>query len=344
MHDEPTRPEDLTERIFQLIPLIRGCRTSSELAARLGRETPTTDFDVVHTFRLRGDNRAQVHYILARLTTYVEDKMSKPADVHACMPAQRLWQIEHLYANHAERHPDLTPLQFRLLRDRFGALGLLPSSDNASIRDLTFDPKARWYIRRNTLLAVLSDGYARNNPALRKLRDSHRLDGTLRSFGTATPMRKVIDVRGELYRKLLLRIWDPAVLGLIVPEAETTEPTPSGLLPSDSTVPDRTGTGRRLPRTPLGTLVANGRIAPGTRVFAQHQAARQEATVDAQGLLWLSDVDSFGSPDEAGMMVTGRKSCTDWTFWHISLSDGSSTTLREFRADPSLVAQPPPRG
>jgi hypothetical protein len=58
--------------------------------------------------------------------------------------------------------------------------------------------------------------------------------------------------------------------------------------------------------------------------------------VDAQGLLWLSDVDSFRSPDEAGMMVTGRKTCTGWTFWHISLTDGTIVTLREFRDNPGL--------
>jgi hypothetical protein len=325
VHDEPTHPKAMNREILRLVPLARGCSTAEELAGRLGRAVPDVDFDVVRTFGLRGDNRAQVRYLLARLTAYVEGEVDRPVEIEKYLSADESWQIEHLFADHPERHPKLDPLQLRLVRNRLGGLGLLPRSVHARIRDLPFAEKVERYSRQNTLLAALAPDNARGNRALDRLRTSHGLERTLRAFRESTTMQKVIDVRSELYRALLRRIWDPAALGLAVHE-----PEPAGVQVRPN--------GQRLPRTRLGALVASGRISPGTRVHATHEDARREAVVDEQGRLWLSDKDSFRSPDEAGMMVTGRKSCSGWTFWHITLRDGSTVTLRRFRDDPGLSA------
>jgi hypothetical protein len=61
--------------------------------------------------------------------------------------------------------------------------------------------------------------------------------------------------------------------------------------------------------------------------------------VDADGLLWLTDTDSFRLPDDAGRMATGLKSCTGWRFWHITLADGTAVPLGQFRDARTLVAR-----
>lgn len=341
VHDEPVHPEAVNEEILRFVPLARACSTAEELAAILGREAPDVDFDVVRTFGLRGDNRGPVRYVLARLTAYVEEQTDRPVEIAEYLSSDR-WQIEHLFADHPDQHPNLDPLRFRLARNRLGGLGLLPRRDSARIRELPFTEKVQRYGRCNTLLAVLSPNGAQVHPELDRLRTSHGLNGTLRAFRESTRMQKVIDVRGELYRELCRRIWDPAALGLVVPEPghAAAEPVAQADPPHEQAPQVHPKPDARPPRTPLAGLVASGRITPGTPVHAMHDDTRREAVVDEQGRLSVSGLGSFRSPDEAGTMVTGRKRCTGWTFWHVTLRDGTAVTLREFRDNPGLRVQP----
>ncbi len=72
IHDESTRPDDLNRAVLDTVPLVRDCNSAEELGAVLGAQLPQLDFDAILGFGLRGDNRAQVRYILARLTAYVQ--------------------------------------------------------------------------------------------------------------------------------------------------------------------------------------------------------------------------------------------------------------------------------
>ncbi|GAA1195361.1 GmrSD restriction endonuclease domain-containing protein [Pseudonocardia alaniniphila] len=338
VHDESTRAEDINREVRELIPLVRGCSTAGHLGTILGAQLPELDFDVMQTFGLRGDNRAQVRYVLARLTAYVENEMGEQDVIEKYLSTDRSWQIEHVFADHPERHPELEPLQFRLLRNRLGGLGLLPASDNASVRDLPFGEKAQWYQRHTALLAVLAPGYDKRHPALHRISKSHGVERTLRAFGASTPMQKVVDVRGQLYQTLAQRIWDPARLGLALPPAEATEETPATTNDSGPSVRSSPRP-RRTRRTELAVLVADGRITPGVRLHGTHRGTRHEARVDAEGQLWLTDTDSFRLPDEAGRIATGLKSCAGWRFWHITLTDGTAVPLGQFRDERTLVAR-----
>jgi hypothetical protein len=53
------------------------CNSAEGLGAVLGAQLPQLDFDAILGFGLRGDNRAQVRYILARLTAYVQQVMDQ---------------------------------------------------------------------------------------------------------------------------------------------------------------------------------------------------------------------------------------------------------------------------
>lgn len=76
VNDDSTRTEDLNRDVYSVIPRVRGSSSPARLAAVLGAEiserVPRLDFDEMTTFGLRGDNRAAVRYVLARLTAYVE--------------------------------------------------------------------------------------------------------------------------------------------------------------------------------------------------------------------------------------------------------------------------------
>jgi hypothetical protein len=341
VHDESTRPEDVSADVVALVPLVRDCASAADLGTILGAHLPATDFAVMSTLGLRGDNRRQIHYLLARLTAYVEHEMGRPDSVQQYLSRERTWQIEHVFANHPERHAaEVDGLTFRLARNRIGGLGLLPASDNASVRDLPFAEKITWYRRHTTLLAVLAPGHEQRNPALRRLRTSHGLDGVLRGFRPSTPMMEVLDARAELYTRLAQRVWNPADLGLITPPVEPHEtPPPNGAAMAVPSPPRRARASRRGRRTELAALIADSRLMPGTQLHGIHRGTRHEARVDADGLLWLTEHDGFRLPDEAGRMATGRKTCQGWKFWQVTLADGSAVALGAFRDDPTLTAR-----
>src|SRR5690606_15290871 len=125
IHDESTRPDDLNRAVLDAVPLVRDCNSAEDLGAVLGAQLPQLDFEAILGFGLRGDNRAQVRYILARLTAYVQQAMDQENIIERYLAEERAWHIEHLFPDHPDRHPDLTPRQFRAIRNRIGGLGLL---------------------------------------------------------------------------------------------------------------------------------------------------------------------------------------------------------------------------
>jgi hypothetical protein len=317
----------LNRAVLDAVPLVRDCSSAEELGAVLGAQLPQLDFDAILGFGLRGDNRAQVRYILARLTAYVQQAMDQENIIERYLAEERAWHIEHLFPDHPDWHPDLTPRQFRAVRNRIGGLGLLSAPDNTSVRDLPYEKKITWYRRHNALLAVLSPGYQQRNPALRKFRNSHRLEKLMHDFGPSPSLQEVVETRGQLYHALARHIWDPTKLGLTIPNPTQDEAldAPAQRIPAP---PSRTPTSGR--RTGLAALVASGRIRPGTRLHGIHRGTRHEAPIDETGRIWL---------DDAAKTATGLKRCLGWKFWHIDLTDGTDIPLGDFRDNSDLVAR-----
>jgi hypothetical protein len=220
LNDEPVQAKDFEPDIHRLIPQLRKCSTPHDVSTLLSNELPTTEFESVTTFGMRGNNKAQVRYLLARLTAYVETGCHKPNLIADYLAEERTWQIEHLYANHPKRHlheiPDRDPVTFRTLRARLGVLVLLRRSDNASYNDLPLETKRLRYARENQLAAILAPDHRKNNPALRTFIARNNIESHFREFGNET-MPRVVEVRGELYRRLCAQIWAPAALGFTVP-------------------------------------------------------------------------------------------------------------------------------
>jgi len=195
--------------MFTVIREIRG-KTSAQVAElltlRLSEDQET--FAKNERFNLHGTNGRQIHRLLARMTDFVETR-SGQASRYAEYMAQgkNRYEIEHIWANHPERHRDEFnhPSDFATMRSRFGGLLLLPKSFNASYGDMTYEEKLPHYYGRNLLASSLNATCYENNPGfLRFVTETGLPFKPLASFRSAE-----MEQRCELYLRLAERIWNP---------------------------------------------------------------------------------------------------------------------------------------
>lgn len=237
LHDKPVGREDSDDELRQLVPVLRSCGTVDEVAIALAARWPSDSFTAVAEIGLRGNNRSQIRYLLARLTAYVEVGCGQTDRITEYLAPDRPYQIEHLFANHPERYRNEVPdeVQFRILRNGLCGLVLLSGADNASYRDATLDEKLEWYARQNNLVAVLWPKHMDRNPKARRFTQDNAIEGEFHSFRRNGSMREILHVRTELYRKLFRRIWSANSLGF--PSLPKMTPRGSGIphQPSRST-------------------------------------------------------------------------------------------------------------
>src|SRR6201996_7461771 len=145
LSDEPLGNRDFGDEFRTIIPSLRECQTPSDVIDVLAPRLPMESFDALSNFRLRGNNRQQVRYFLARLTSHVEVGFNKRDESESYLDGSQ-WHIEHLWpTNQKLRHQDFEePVEFRVARSRIGALTLLPGRDNEAYNDLPFDEKVRY--------------------------------------------------------------------------------------------------------------------------------------------------------------------------------------------------------
>jgi hypothetical protein len=186
---------------------VRG-KSASELAEllreRLDAESET--FAGNGRFRLHGMNGRQIHRLLARMTDFVETR-SGMASRYAeyAQRGRKGYEIEHIWADHPERHADefAHPSEFAEYRNRIGGLLLLPKSFNASYGDLPYAEKRGHYLGQNLLARSLHEQAYNHNPGFRRFNEESGL-----AFHPHAEFRKVdLDARQELYRSLAERIW-----------------------------------------------------------------------------------------------------------------------------------------
>ncbi|MBK8688710.1 MAG: DUF262 domain-containing protein [Betaproteobacteria bacterium] len=200
--------------MFLVMRDIRG-KGAEELSAalrhRLDAETET--FASNERFRLHGMNGRQIHRLLARMTDYVETRSGQASRyVEYAQRGGNGYEIEHIWADHPERHSDefAHPSEFQEYRNRTGGLLLLPKSFNASYGDLPYGEKREHYLGQNLLARSLHEGAYDHNP------------GFLRFIGeTGLPFRAHpefkkadLDARQTLYQRLAEQIWNPQRLTL----------------------------------------------------------------------------------------------------------------------------------
>jgi hypothetical protein len=206
------RAIDYSTMQYAMFLVMRDIRSKSapELAAllqeRLGAETET--FASNERFRLHGMNGRQIHRLLARITDYVETRSGQASRyAEYAQRGRKGYEIEHVWANHPERHTGefAHPSDFQEYRNRIGGLLLLPKSFNASYGDLPYEEKREHYIGQNLLARSLHEKAYDHNPGFLRFVEESGL-----GFGAHPSFKKAdLDSRQKLYQALATQIWSP---------------------------------------------------------------------------------------------------------------------------------------
>ena len=195
--------------MFLVMRDIRG-KTAAELATalreRLDAEPET--FASNDSFRLHGANGRQIHRLLARMTDYVETRSGQASRYAEYIQRGRKgYEIEHIWADHAERHVDefAHPSEFQEYRNRIGGLLLLPKSFNASYGDLPYGEKREHYDSQNLFARSLHEQAYDHNPGFSRFIAESGLP-----FCAHREFKKTdLDARQKLYQQLAEQIWSP---------------------------------------------------------------------------------------------------------------------------------------
>lgn len=290
-----------------------------QVLAELLRERPrlpTESFDALWNFRLRGNNRPQVRYLLSRLTAYVEVGLGKQDESARYIDGSQ-WHIEHLWPVTQElREQDrMDSMEFKLARSRIGALTLLPGRDNEAYQDLPFTEKAKHYGRQPNLTAIFSQGHLFRNNTAKEFAIRNGITDFFHDFGPAAPITEVIKSRTALYQGLANRVWNPVRIGFPAKASAQSEAPES---PGHSQ--KRSPSPKPSPQAALTRLVKAGVIPPNSQLIAR--AGDYSATVDKNGIIWLPTGDAFNAVDEAGKAVSGEKRCDGLNFWQVQTAEG----------------------
>ena len=204
--------------MFALAKSIRG-QNLDDLRGNLSERVGLLEenFEAVSRFSLTNMNKPDVFYILARMTSWLEDSASD--NYFNGESNSDPFEVEHVWANKYERHKGefATENDFFQERNRFGALVLLPKSFNASFGAMEFNKKAPHYLKQNLLVQTLVDGQSLHNPKLSRKAEGFGLRFTAHreSFTKAD-----IGLRQELYKQICEAVWSPYELGLTIERSE----------------------------------------------------------------------------------------------------------------------------
>jgi hypothetical protein len=204
--------------MFVVMRDIRGLEPA-ELAQKLHSSLLEEDENFESNDRLVAhvQNRYLLHRILARITDYIETESGEPSSyVSLVAEGPNRFEVEHIWADHAERHTDEFdhPNDFADFRSRFGGLLLVPKKFNASYNDLEYQDKLPHYLSQNLLARSLHPQCYERNPGFRQF-----VERTQLPFRPHEGFNKAdLEARNTLYRLIAERIWNPEDL--------LAEPTP----------------------------------------------------------------------------------------------------------------------
>jgi len=195
--------------MFLVMRDIRG-KSTDELVSLLGSwlEREPDTFASNDRFRLHGTNGRQIHRLLSRLTDYVETRSGQASRyAEYSQRGRKGYDIEHIWANHPERHKSEFdhPSDFAEYRNRIGGLLLLPRSFNASYGDLPYVKKRKHYLGHNLLARSLHEDAYEHNPGFLRFIEESGLP--FRAHPEFT--KGDLDVRQHLYEKLADQVWSP---------------------------------------------------------------------------------------------------------------------------------------
>jgi hypothetical protein len=125
-------------------------------------------FDGMDDFRLHGQNKYFVRFLLSRMTSFIEKECKINSSFSSYMgeSSSKPFEIEHIWADKFSEHRGEFDQenQFNEYRNRIGALILLPNGTNQSFSDKPYSEKVGHYIKENALAQSLCSLNYQNNP------------------------------------------------------------------------------------------------------------------------------------------------------------------------------------
>lgn len=315
VNDRDYRYATLASSVFALAREIRDLDLAS-LVSRLGDELASIPegFEGIATYGLRYGNRAKTKYILSRVTAWLQvsvDPDPHPPSFAEAVQRLRAHEIEHIWANRPEYQPQVAARRFQALRNRLGGLVLLTKDVNAAIGDDPYASKVKYYVPQNVLARSLHAQCYEANPRFRRLMEAHSLPfQPFEVFDEAA-----IEHRQRLYRRLCELVWDPAQYGIVLPARASRRPAGAA----------------KTTRLSVGQLIEQGLVPPDARLVATHRGTNYQARLTPEGHFIVESGETFTSPSAAAAAVLDRPSWPGWTFWRVSLADGTTATLDAVR-------------
>lgn len=169
----------------------------------------------IQRFGLTQRNRKHIHYLLARITAWMDSELDNKTTAFDYLARYRKdpYEVEHIWADHYDDHKQEfdNQYEFARIRNRMGGLVLLPKSFNASFGDMRYEEKIKHYDSQNSLVRSLHPLAYSHNPRFRDMRDRYQLP--FKPYPESFH-KSDLEERQDLYRKLAEVVWDPARIGL----------------------------------------------------------------------------------------------------------------------------------
>jgi len=195
--------------LFSIIKEIRN-KNPEELATIFKEKTLNLEqqLDGIDNFGLETNNKRYVHFLLARITSHIEQKsdMGNSFENYVSKDIEKPFEIEHLWANKMEYHSDefTDKQEFEEWRNSFGALILVPAGFNQSYNADKYEEKLPHYYSQNLLARSLNSQCYEKNPSFTQYVEKSGLQ-----FKDHIQFKKQdVTTRQSLYQKICEEIWD----------------------------------------------------------------------------------------------------------------------------------------
>lgn len=158
-------------------------------------------------YRLNKQNGKRIHYLLARLTDYIEEEsgISSKIDSYLNKGKGKDFEIEHIIADNFTAYSEYfeNEEEFNSIRNLIGNLALLQRGTNQSLGNKVFEEKKLRYKGENILLQSLCEETYISNPNFTKFIKEKSFNFTpFEKFAKAE-----VKNRTELYYNLVKEIW-----------------------------------------------------------------------------------------------------------------------------------------
>ncbi len=194
--------------MFTLVKELRGKDLDSLRTLLLAKLAGMEEkWDGLVRFKLHGQNRWFVKFLLSRITAFIEQKAGLPSNfsTYFVSPGTKPFEVEHIWADKFAEHQDEFQQQhdFDNYRNRIGDLVLLPRGTNQSYGAMPYAKKLEHYLKENLLVKSLHSKVYENNPNF--LGMAKNLDIPFKSHDSFT--KADIGERQALVQRICEVIW-----------------------------------------------------------------------------------------------------------------------------------------